>query len=64
MSVERIDALMMKKCFLAGAKALEARKDYINELNVFPVPDGDTGTNMSLTILSAARSVRSTRSRM
>ena len=44
MSVERIDALMMKKCFLAGAKALESRKDYINELNVFPVPDGDTGT--------------------
>lgn len=49
MSVERIDALMMKKCFLAGAKALESRKDYINELNVFPVPDGDTGTNMTRT---------------
>ena len=57
MSVERIDALMMKKCFLAGAKALEARKDYINELNVFPVPDGDTGTNMTMTALAAAKEV-------
>lgn len=46
---------MMKKCFLAGAGALEARKDYINELNVFPVPDGDTGTNMTMTIMSAVR---------
>lgn len=57
MSVERIDALMMKKCFLAGAKALEARKDYINELNVFPVPDGDTGTNMTMTIMAAVREI-------
>ena len=57
MSVERIDALMMKKCFLAGAKALEARKDYINELNVFPVPDGDTGTNMTMTIMAAVRKI-------
>jgi hypothetical protein len=48
---------MMKKLFLAGAGALEARKDYINELNVFPVPDGDTGTNMTMTILSAVREV-------
>jgi len=56
-SVERIDALMMKKCFLAGAKALEARKDYINELNVFPVPDGDTGTNMTMTIMAAVREI-------
>lgn len=57
MSVERIDALMMKKCFLAGATALEARKDYINELNVFPVPDGDTGTNMTMTIMAAVREI-------
>ena len=57
MSVERIYALMMKKCFLAGAKALEARKDYINELNVFPVPDGDTGTNMTMTIMAAVREI-------
>lgn len=57
MSVERIDALMMKKSFLAGAKALEARKDYINELNVFPVPDGDTGTNMTMTIMAAVREI-------
>jgi hypothetical protein len=56
-SVKTIDALMMKKLFLAGAGALEARKDYINELNVFPVPDGDTGTNMTMTILSAVREV-------
>ena len=57
MSKERIDAAEMKKCFLAGAKALEKQKDYINELNVFPVPDGDTGTNMTMTILSAVREV-------
>ena len=43
--------------FLAGAKNLEAKKEWINELNVFPVPDGDTGTNMSMTIMSAAREV-------
>ncbi len=52
-----IDASMLKKCFLSGAAALEARKEYINELNVFPVPDGDTGTNMTMTILSAVREV-------
>ena len=57
MSVERIDALMMKKCFLAGAKALESRKDYLNEFNVFPVPDGDTGTNMTMTIMAAVREI-------
>jgi len=50
-----IDAEMLKKAFLAGAKALEANKEWINELNVFPVPDGDTGTNMTMTILAAAR---------
>ncbi|MEW3563013.1 DAK2 domain-containing protein, partial [Enterococcus avium] len=52
-----IDAEMLKKAFLAGAKGLEANKEWINELNVFPVPDGDTGTNMTMTILSAAREV-------
>lgn len=48
---------MLQKMFLAGAKAIEARKEYINELNVFPVPDGDTGTNMTLTIMAAAKEV-------
>ena len=50
---------MLKKCFLAGAASLEAKKEMINELNVFPVPDGDTGTNMTMTILSAAKEVSS-----
>ena len=45
-----IDALALKKAFIAGANNLDNKKDYINELNVFPVPDGDTGTNMSMTI--------------
>ena len=53
----RIDSALLRNMFLAGAKNLEARKDYINELNVFPVPDGDTGTNMTLTIMSAAKDV-------
>ena len=57
MSIEMVDASMMKKCFLAGAKALEAKKEYINQLNVFPVPDGDTGTNMTMTIMAAVREV-------
>ncbi|HIR87317.1 MAG TPA: DAK2 domain-containing protein [Candidatus Fimimorpha faecalis] len=57
MSVHMIDAALLKKMFLAGVKNLEAKKEWINELNVFPVPDGDTGTNMTLTILSAAREV-------
>ncbi len=52
-----IDALTFSRMFLAGAKSLEAKKEYINELNVFPVPDGDTGTNMTLTIMSAAKEV-------
>lgn len=52
-----IDAKTMAKLFLAGAKNLENKKEWINELNVFPVPDGDTGTNMTLTIMSAAREV-------
>ena len=49
-----IDAKILSRMFLAGAKNLEAKKEWINELNVFPVPDGDTGTNMTLTIMSAA----------
>ena len=57
MAITTIDAEVLSRCFLAGAKALEAKKDYINELNVFPVPDGDTGTNMTATIMSAAREV-------
>lgn len=56
-----IDAGMMAKLFLAGAKNLENNKEWINELNVFPVPDGDTGTNMTLTIMSAAKEVVSLR---
>ena len=52
-----IDALTLKKAFIAGANNLDKNKEYINELNVFPVPDGDTGTNMTLTILSAVREV-------
>jgi len=56
-SINKIDAGMIQKMFLAGAKALEAKKEYINELNVFPVPDGDTGTNMTMTIMSAAKEV-------
>lgn len=57
MVINTIDAALFKKMFLAGASAIEAKKDYINELNVFPVPDGDTGTNMSLTIMAAAKEV-------
>ena len=57
MSIKTIDAVMVQKCFLSGAKRIEANKEYINELNVFPVPDGDTGTNMTLTIMSAAKDV-------
>lgn len=52
-----IDAKLLAKMFLAGAKNLEHKKEWINELNVFPVPDGDTGTNMSMTIMSAAKEV-------
>ena len=57
MAINTIDAAMLKKCFLAGAANLEAKKEVSNELNVFPVPDGDTGTNMTMTILSAAKEV-------
>jgi DAK2 domain fusion protein YloV len=52
-----IDAASLQRAFLAAARELEARKEWINELNVFPVPDGDTGTNMSLTIMAAAKEV-------
>ena len=52
-----LDAKMLAKMFLAGAKNLEVKKEWINELNVFPVPDGDTGTNMTLTIMSAVKEV-------
>ncbi|SET00474.1 DAK2 domain-containing protein [[Clostridium] polysaccharolyticum] len=57
MAIKLIDAPLLQKAFLAGAKSIELKKDYINELNVFPVPDGDTGTNMTLTIMSAAKEV-------
>ncbi len=57
MACTTIDAGMVARMFLAGARNLEAKKDWINELNVFPVPDGDTGTNMTMTVLSAAREV-------
>ena len=57
MSLKQIDARMLSRMFLAGAKNLESKKEWINELNVFPVPDGDTGTNMTMTIMSAAREV-------
>ena len=58
MAVKTINTELLQKMFLAGAANLEAEKEFINELNVFPVPDGDTGTNMTLTILSAAKEVK------
>lgn len=57
MVMKTIDALQLRQAFLAGAQKLEAQKEWINELNVFPVPDGDTGTNMSMTIMAAAQAV-------
>ncbi len=57
MEIATINAKVLAKMFLAGAARLEAKKEWINELNVFPVPDGDTGTNMSMTIMSAAKEV-------
>ena len=57
MATKSINAEMFAKMFLAGAKNLESKKEWINELNVFPVPDGDTGTNMTLTIMAAAKEV-------
>lgn len=58
MLIKTMDASAIKKCFLAGAGAINARKEEINDLNVFPVPDGDTGTNMTMTIMSAANEVQ------
>ncbi len=57
MALKTIDAKMLSRMFLAGAKNLDSKKEWINELNVFPVPDGDTGTNMTMTIISAAKEV-------
>lgn len=57
--ITHIDAVLLKKMFLSGAAALDEKKDLINELNVFPVPDGDTGTNMTMTIMSAANEINS-----
>ena len=57
MQITSVNSSMLAKMFLAGAKNLDAKKEWINELNVFPVPDGDTGTNMTMTIMSAAREV-------
>ena len=57
MILKTIDAKTFEKMFLAGAASIEAKKEYINELNVFPVPDGDTGTNMTLTIMSAVKEI-------
>ena len=57
MSTNTINAQLCSKMFLAGAKSLEAKKDWINELNVFPVPDGDTGTNMTMTAISAVNEI-------
>ena len=56
--IHSIDANLLQRAFLSGANRINAQKEYINELNVFPVPDGDTGTNMSMTIISAANEVR------
>lgn len=57
MALNTVDASLLKRMFLTGAKNLEAQKEVINELNVFPVPDGDTGTNMTLTIMSAVKEI-------
>ena len=57
MEINTINATLFAKMFLAGAKNLESKKEWINELNVFPVPDGDTGTNMTMTIMAAAKEV-------
>ena len=56
-SINSINAAVLAKMFLNGAKNLDSKKEWINELNVFPVPDGDTGTNMTMTIMSAAKEV-------
>lgn len=63
MSILNIDAAMLKRMIIAGANHLEKNKQIVDELNVFPVPDGDTGTNMSLTVLAAAREVEKSNSK-
>lgn len=63
MEITSINSKLLARMFLAGAKNLDSKKDWINELNVFPVPDGDTGTNMTMTIMSAAKE-RSARSQI
>lgn len=57
MNIKTMDVSLVQKCFLAGANAIDTKKEIINDLNVFPVPDGDTGTNMTMTIMSAAKEV-------
>lgn len=57
MEIHELNAFVIRKCFLAAAKELASKKEWINELNVFPVPDGDTGTNMTMTMMSAAKEV-------
>ena len=57
MGMKSADAKLVQTAILSAAKELEAKKEWINELNVFPVPDGDTGTNMTMTIMAAAREV-------
>jgi dihydroxyacetone kinase-like predicted kinase len=58
LEIEYIDGSLLKKMILSGAESLEKNKDIVNSLNVFPVPDGDTGTNMSLTMQSAVREIK------
>lgn len=58
MEIEYIDGALLKKMILSGAQSLEKNKDIVNSLNVFPVPDGDTGTNMSLTMQSAVKEIK------
>lgn len=60
--MDTIDAKLLKDMFIAGADALDGKKEYVNDLNVFPVPDGDTGTNMTMTIQSAAKEVKALKS--
>ena len=57
MEIHELNAFVIRKCFLAAANELASKKEWINELNVFPVPDGDTGTNMTMTMMSAAKEV-------
>jgi len=57
LEIHELNAFVIRKCFLAAANELASKKEWINELNVFPVPDGDTGTNMTMTMMSAAKEV-------